>query len=358
MKYDYLIVGAGLAGAMCAHHLSKQGKTCVVIDKDKEVGGMCRTEMMDGIEVHLYGAHIFRTNSKECWDFVNSICEFVPFVNSPLAISRGEVFNLPFNMNTFNKLWGCNTPSEAQSIIDSERVDIASPQNLEEHALSLVGETIYTRFIKEYTEKQWGCSCTELPPSTMKRIPLRFTYDNNYYNEVYQGIPKDGYTHFIKKLLEGSKVILNADFLDDIERYGDMANHIIYTGRIDALFDYKYGALDYRSVVFRHEKYDVSNKQGNAVINYSDKACPYTRTIEHKHFTHTESDTTVVSYEYPVPNSADSTIAPSYPVYTERNKLLYDMYKKDCDKIDNMSLFGRLAEYKYYSMNDIIEKFV
>lgn len=358
MKYDFLIVGAGLAGAMCAHYLSKQGKTCVVIDKDNEVGGMCKTESIDGIDVHLYGAHIFRTNSKDCWDFVNSICEFVPFVNSPLALSQGELFNLPFNMNTFNKLWGCNTPKEAQSIINSERENFVSPQNLEEHALSLVGKTIYTRFIKEYTEKQWGCTCRELPPSTMQRIPLRFTYDNNYYNEIYQGIPKKGYTYFIKRLLEGSKVLLNTDYLDDIWRYNSMANHIIYTGRIDALFDYKYGKLDYRSVEFKHEKYDVSNKQGNAVINYSDKEYPYTRTIEHKHFTHTESETTIVSYEYPVSNDIDGSVPPSYPIHTDRNVDLFNKYKRECDKLDNLSLFGRLAEYKYYSMNDIIEKFV
>lgn len=358
MKYDYLIVGAGLAGAMCAYHLSSQGKTCVVIEKESEVGGLCKTEKIDGIDVHLYGAHIFRTSSKKCWDLVNSICEFVPFINSPLAISHGEIFNLPFNMNTFNKLWGCKTPQEARCIIDSEREDIANPKNLEEHAMSLVGKTIYTRFIKEYTEKQWGCSCRDLPPSTMKRIPLRFTYDNNYYNEMYQGIPKDGYTNFIKRLLEGSTVILNANFLDDISRYSSMATHIIYTGRIDALFDYKYGVLDYRSVEFKHVKYDVSNKQGNAVINYSDKVYPYTRTIEHKHFTHTESDTTVVSYEYPVPNDCDESVAPSYPIHTERNIEIYNKYKSECDNISNMSLFGRLAEYKYYSMNDIIEKFV
>lgn len=358
MKYDYLIVGAGLAGAMCAHHLTKQGKKCIVIEKDCEVGGFCRTERNDGIDVHLFGAHIFRTSRKKCWDFVNSICEFIPFVNSPLAISQGEVFNLPFNMNTFNRLWGCITPQEAQSKIDEERVNISAPKNLEEHALSLVGKTIYSRFIKEYTEKQWGCSCTELPPSTMKRIPLRFTYDNNYYNEIYQGVPKNGYTDFIKRLLEGSEIVLNANFLDDISRYSSMANHIIYTGRIDALFDYKYGRLDYRSVEFKHVKYNVKNKQGNAVINYSDKVYSYTRSIEHKHFTRTESDTTIVSYEYPIQNTSDSTVPPSYPVYTEKNIELFNKYKEECEKIGNISLFGRLAEYKYYSMNDIIEKFV
>ena len=354
--YDYLIVGAGLYGAMCAHELTLKGKKCLVVEKNDYIGGFCHSTNVNGIEVHLYGAHIFRTNSKNTWDFVNSICEFIPFVNSPLANYRGEIYNMPFNMNTFHQLWGVVTPSEAFERIKSEIVPNDNPCNLEEYVLSKVGRTIYDKLVKEYTEKQWGISCTKLPPSTMKRIPIRLTYDNNYYDARYQGIPEKGYTFFIERLLDGSDVLLNTDFIENRKKLSSVADEIIYTGAIDAFYDYCFGKLEYRSVRFEHEYLDVDNYQGNAVVNFTGADVPFTRIIEHKHFMNKQCKGTFISREYPIYNSG--SFAPSYPINNERNMTLYEKYKSLASKDEHVQFKGRLAEYKYYSMNDIIEQFV
>ena len=356
-KYDYLIVGAGLYGAMFAHTATLQGKKCLVIEKNNHIGGYCYTENIHGIEVHKFGAHIFRTNSKKVWNFVNSICEFVPFINSPLADCQGKIYNLPFNMNTFNQVFGTTTPAAAKEAIERDKVVFDSPRNLEEHCLSTVGRRIYEMFIKGYTEKQWGKKCTELPASIMKRIPIRYTFDNNYFNEKYQGIPKCGYTEFIARLLLGSNFALGTDFFDDSERLSSLARNIVYTGPIDKFYNYRFGKLDYRSVRFK-ETYlpDVDNLQGNAVINYTDSHVPYTRMIEHKHFLKAQCNGTVLSYEFPCDYNENGS--PCYPIPTEGNLMKYAKYKALADKEPNVVFGGRLAEYKYYSMNDIIEQFV
>ena len=354
-EYDNLIVGAGLYGAMYAYMATRRGESCLVIDKNPYIGGFCHTSHSEGIEVHDFGAHIFRTSSKKVWDFVNSIDEFIPFVNSPIAKYHDELYNLPFNMNTFHQMFGVTTPEDAIKAIDNDRVMCDEVTNLEEHVLSLAGKKIYEKLVKEYTEKQWGMKCTELPPSIMKRIPLRFTFDNNYYNDTYQGIPKHGYTSFIRKLLQGSMVFVSADFKNVTDT--NIAKKIVYTGSIDELFDYKLGKLEYRYVGFEHKVFDKENYQGNAVVNYTSLDEPYTRTIEHKHFLHTNSKKTIVTYEYPDDKRANSQ--PSYPIPTERNLSLYQEYW-NLAKTDypNMVFGGRLGEYKYYSMNDIIEKFI
>lgn len=356
-KYDYLIVGSGLYGAMFAHTATLQGKKCLVIEKNGHIGGYCYTENVHGIEVHKFGAHIFRTNSRKVWNFVNNICEFVPFVNSPIACYQGKTYNLPFNMNTFNQLFGVNTPEAAFDAIKKDKVVFDNPKNLEEHCLSTVGRKIYETLIKGYTEKQWGKECKELPASIMKRIPVRYTFDNNYFNERYQGIPECGYTEFIRRLLVGSDVWTENDFFDDVEWFKSIAKEIIYTGQIDKFYDYKFGKLDYRSVKFK-EIYlsDIDNQQGNAVVNFTDRDTPYTRMIEHKHFLKTQCKGTVISYETPCDYSENGS--PSYPIPTEENLLKYSRYKDLADKEPNVIFGGRLAEYKYYSMNDIIEQFV
>lgn len=356
-KYDYLIVGAGLYGSMFAYIATKHGKKCLVIDRNSHVGGYCYTENKHGIEVHKFGAHIFRTNSRKVWDFVNGICEFVRFVNSPLANYHGKVYNLPFNMNTFNQIFGAATPIDAMEAIEKDKVCFSHPKNLEEYCLSTVGKMIYDMFIKEYTEKQWGKKCKELPASIMKRIPIRYTFDNNYFNEKYQGIPECGYTEFITKLLSGSDISLNADFFERIDFYKSLAREMVYTGQIDRFYNYRFGKLDYRSVKF-NECFlpETDNYQGNAVVNYTDASTPWTRVIEHKHFLKTNCKGTVVSIE--IPCDYNDEIPPSYPIPTEENLSKYSRYKELADKEPNVIFGGRLAEYKYYSMNDIIEKFV
>ena len=356
-KYDYLIVGSGLYGAMFAHTATLQGKKCLVIEKNDHIGGFCYTENVHGIEVHKFGAHIFRTNSKKVWNFVNSICEFVPFVNSPIASSQGKIYNLPFNMNTFNQLFGVTTPEAAFEVIEKDKVVFDNPKSLEEHCLSVVGRKIYETLIKGYTEKQWGKECKELPASIMKRIPVRYTFDNNYFNEMYQGIPECGYTEFVNRLLIGSDVWIKNDFFDDVNWFRSIAKEVVYTGQIDKFYDYKFGNLDYRSVIFKESFLpNTDNYQGNAVVNYTDSSIQWTRVIEHKHFLKTNCKGTVVSFEIPCDYSDE--ISPSYPIPTEENLSKYSRYKELADKEPNVIFGGRLAEYKYYSMNDIIEQFV
>lgn len=358
--YDILIVGAGIAGAMCAHKALSEGKTCLVIDRNPFIGGFCYTENINGIDVHKYGAHIFRTHSRKVWDFVNSITPFTPFVNSPIAKYRDEVYNLPFNMNTFHQLFGVTTPSEAAKAIDNDRVHFENPQNLEEHILSVAGRAVYEKLVKEYTEKQWGKPCAELPISIMRRIPLRMTYDNNYYPEKFQGIPVLGYTSFIERLLKGADINLGVDYFENESKYDQVADHTIFTGRIDEYFGYKFGELEYNRVGFIHIHYPTDNFQGNAVVNYTDAKIPYTRSIEHKHFTGVDAHGTIVSYEFPL--GAKYPIGnepPSYPIDDERNNTIYAKYLELTKSLsDKVTFFGRLAEYRYYSMNDIIEKFI
>lgn len=359
MKYDYLIVGAGLYGSMFAYSATMKGKKCLVVEKSKQIGGLCYTEEKHGIMVHVNGAHIFHTNNKAVWDFVNSITPFVPFVNSPLANYKGVIYNLPFNMNTFSKVFGVTTPAEAKSAIEEDIIPCANPVNLEEHCLSLIGVELYEKFVKGYTEKQWGKKCTELSPSLIKRIPLRFTYDNNYFNDIYQGIPVKGYTCLIKNLLDGSDIKTSVDYLDDIASLNTLADKIVYTGEIDALFGYRLGRLDYRSVRFEHEYIDsIDSFQGNAVVNYTDFDVPYTRIIEHKHFDPLCcASGTFVSKEYPA--DTDSGYPSCYPVCDSMNNALYAEYRRLAEREYPNMIFGdRLGEYKYYNMNDIIEQFI
>ena len=355
MKYDYLIVGSGLFGAVCAHELNKIGKKVLVIEKRGHIGGNVYTEKINGINVHKYGAHIFHTSDKMVWDYVNGFAEFNNYVNSPIAIYKDELYNLPFNMNTFSKLWGIKTPLEAKNKIESERGEfgIAEPKNLEEQAINLVGKTIYEKLIKGYTAKQWGRLCTELPPFIIKRLPVRFTYDNNYFNDKYQGIPVGGYTQIIEKMLKGVEIRLNCDFLADKNNYLDLADKIIYTGTIDAYYDYCFGALEYRSVEFKTEVLKEQNHQGNAVVNYTDYDVPYTRIIEHKHFEFdTQSPETVISKEYSKAWKLGDE--PYYPVNNDENNAKYLQYKALADKEEKVLFGGRLGNYKYYDMDDVI----
>lgn len=354
MKYDYLIVGAGLFGAVFAHEAGKKGKKCLVVDRRNHIGGNIYTEEIEGIQVHRYGAHIFHTSNKEVWEYVNRFAEFNHYINSPIAVYKDELYNLPFNMNTFSKMWNIKTPAEAKEIIDRQIADlgITEPANLEEQALSLVGRDVYEKLIKGYTEKQWGRKCTELPAFIIRRLPLRFTYDNNYFNDRYQGIPIGGYTAIIKKLLEQADVKLGTDYLKERETYKDMANRIVFTGMIDEYFDYILGALEYRSVRFETEVLDCPNYQGNAVVNYTEREVPYTRIIEHKHFEFGISDKTVISREY----SSEWKVGdePYYPVNDERNSSLYEKYKELAEKEKRVVFGGRLGAYKYYDMDKVI----
>lgn len=354
MKYDYLIVGAGLFGAVFAHEAGKKGKKCLVVDRRNHIGGNIYTEEIEGIQVHRYGAHIFHTSNKEVWEYVNRFAEFNHYINSPIAVYKDELYNLPFNMNTFSKMWNIKTPAEAKEIIDRQIADlgITEPANLEEQALSLVGRDVYEKLIKGYTEKQWGRKCTELPAFIIRRLPLRFTYDNNYFNDRYQGIPIGGYTAIIKKLLEQADVKLGTDYLKERETYKDMANRIVFTGMIDEYFDYILGALEYRSVRFETEVLDCPNYQGNAVVNYTEREVPYTRIIEHKHFEFGTSDKTVISREY----SSEWKVGdePYYPVNDERNSSLYEKYKELAEKEKRVVFGGRLGAYKYYDMDKVI----
>lgn len=355
-KIDYLIVGAGLFGATFAYLMKQKGKTCLVIDQREHIGGNIYCEDIDGINVHKYGAHIFHTNNKEVWNFVNSLVEFNNYINSPLAYYEGEVFNLPFNMNTFSKLWGVVTPEEAKAKIAEERSKydyITEPKNLEEQALKLCGKEIYEKFIKGYTEKQWGRKATELPSFIIKRIPFRFKYNNNYFNDPYQGIPIGGYNKLIDALLGDTEVRLNCNYFEHKEELDAMADKVVYTGCIDQLFNYEFGELEYRGLKFEHEqRNDISDFQGNAVVNYNEAKVPYTRVIEHKHFEFGEQDFTIITREYP--SDYKKGDVPYYPINDERNGAIYQKYKEKAKQQKNLILGGRLAQYAYFDMDDTI----
>lgn len=354
-KYDFLVVGAGLFGCVCAERLVNKGFSVLVIEKKNHIGGTCYTENIEGINVHKYGAHIFRTDSKMIYDYLKQFCSFNNFINSPIAIHNGRAYNLPFNMNTFTRIWNITKPEEARNIINKEieNSGIKKPKNLEEQAISLAGNTIYQMFIKEYTEKQWGRNCSELPPDLIRRIPLRFTYDNNYYNANYQGIPIGGYTQIFEKMLHGCKVLLNTDFNSDKEYYKNLAKKIIYTGAIDEFFDYCFGTLEYRGLVFEHKVLATNSFQGNAVFNYSDSDIRYTRSIEHKYFEDAKSDKTVVSFEYP--SKWEKGDYPYYPINDSKNNLLYSRYCELAKSTKNVYFGGRLGLYKYFDMQDTID---
>lgn len=358
--FDYLIVGAGITGSVLAHEAFKRGKKVLVIEKREHIGGNIYTENIDGIVVHKYGAHIFHTNNKEVWDYVNQFATFNRFTNSPHAYYKGELFPLPFNMNTFNKMWGTVTPDEAKKIIEKQRTEILfEPTNLEEQAIKLVGRDIYEKLIKGYTEKQWGRDCRELPPFIIKRLPVRFTYDNNYFNALYQGVPIGGYTKMIEKMLEGIEVRTNTDFLKDKKTISACAKKVIYTGQIDAYYDEMYGPLEYRTLYFETEKLPTSNFQGNAVINYTDHDTAWTRIIEHKWFEFgkdsngNEQPNTIITKEYS--SEWHPGDEPYYPVNDLRNEKLLTSYKKLALKEPNVIFAGRLGEYKYYDMDSAIE---
>ena len=354
MKYDYLVVGAGLYGAVFAHEAKEKGKNVLVIDKRDHIAGNVYTEVIEGINVHKYGAHIFHTNNKKVWEYITQFAEFNRFTNSPVANYKGELYSLPFNMYTFNKMWGVVTPQEAAEKIEEQRkaAGITEPKNLEEQAISLVGTDIYEKLVKGYTEKQWGRPCNELPAFIIKRLPVRLTFDNNYFNALYQGIPMGGYTKMVEKLLDGIEVRLGEDYLEKKAEYDALAERIVYTGAIDAYFDYKLGALEYRSVRFENEVLDMPNFQGNAAVNYTDAETPWTRIIEHKWFEFGDQPKTVISREY----SSEWKVGdePYYPVNDEKNSKLYAEYKKLAEAENNIIFGGRLGEYKYYDMDAVI----
>lgn len=366
--YDYLIVGAGLFGATFAYRAHKAGKRCLVIDKRPQVGGNLYCEEVEGIHVHKYGAHIFHTSNKEVWEFVNSIVEFNRYTNSPVANYQGKLYNLPFNMNTFYQMWGVTTPEEAQAKLDEQRREaleamqaagVDTPRNLEEQAIALIGRDIYERLIKGYTEKQWGRKCTDLPAFIIKRLPVRMVFDNNYFNDAYQGIPIGGYNKLIDGLLEGVDIETSVDFFADRAHWEGVADKIVFTGKIDEYYDYRFGALEYRTVRFEEETLDTPNYQGNAVVNYTEAEVPYTRVIEHKHFEHFgqgvyELPKTVISREYSTEWQAGSE--PFYPVNDARNSALYEQYRALAEKEERVIFGGRLAEYKYYDMAPIVEQ--
>ncbi len=355
MKMDFLIIGSGLFGTTMAYLLRQKGYKCLVIDKRPHIGGNVYTESVNGINVHKYGAHIFHTSNKRVWDFVNSFVEFNRYTNSPVANYRGKLYNLPFNMNTFYQMWGVTTPEQAATMIDRQRkeANISHPCNLEEQAISLVGKDIYYTLIKDYTEKQWGRKATELPAFIIKRLPVRFTFDNNYFNDKYQGIPEGGYTRMIGRMLEGVEVRLNTDYFGNREFFDSMADRVIYTGEIDRFFDYRFGHLEYRTVSFEMELLEsLSNYQGNAVVNYTDADTPYTRIIEHKHFEFGQQPDTVISREYSKEWRPGDE--PYYPVNDDRNSELYARYKALADVQEKVIFGGRLAEYKYYDMHQVI----
>ncbi len=352
--FDYLIVGAGLWGCVFAHQATKHGKKCLVIDRRLHIGGNTYCENVEGINVHKYGAHIFHTNDKPIWDFVNSFVEFNRYTNSPLANYKGELYNLPFNMNTFYALWKVKTPEEAKAKIEEQvrEADITDPQNLEEQAISLVGTDIYYKLIKGYTEKQWGRNATDLPAFIIKRLPVRFTYDNNYFNDKYQGIPIGGYNKLSEGLLEGSEIRLGVDYFADRNALDSLAHTVVYTGKIDEYFDFRFGSLDYRSLRFDHKILDTDNFQGNAVVNYTEAEVPYTRIIEHKHFEFGTQPKTVVTYEYP--QEWVKGAEPYYPVNDAKNDGLFRRYRELAEQEKNVIFGGRLAEYRYYDMHQVI----
>lgn len=372
MKYDYLIVGTGLYGAVFAYEMKKAGKSCLCIDKRPNIGGNVYTREQRGIQVHKYGAHIFHTSDKKIWDYVNRFAEFNQYVNSPIAVYGNETYNLPFNMNTFSRMWNIRTPREAQEIIDSQRADcrVEEPKNLEEQALNLVGRDVYEKLVKGYTEKQWGRACTDLPAFIIKRLPVRLTYDNNYFTDRYQGIPIGGYTAIVEKLLKGIPVRLGVEYEDFVrrtgadvpgrgaalgtgERRGDAFAKVVYTGMIDAYFGYELGALDWRSLRFEEETLvGCDNYQGNAVVNYTAREVPYTRIIEHKHFEFGQQPDTVITREYPVQWQLGDE--PYYPVNDERNNALYARYRELAEQENGVIFGGRLGQYKYYDMDKVI----
>ena len=361
MKFNYLIVGSGLYGSICARELTDKGYKVLVLEKRNHTGGNIYTKNIEGINVHKYGAHIFHTNNKQVWDYVNKYAVFNRYTNSPIANYKGELYSLPFNMYTFNKMWNVITPEEAKRIIDNQRKEIDhEPQNLEEQAISLVGRDIYEKLIKGYTEKQWGRDCKDLPSFIIKRLPVRYTYDNNYFNALYQGIPVGGYTMMIENMLEGIEVRLETDYLEDKEYYDSLADKIIYTGPIDAYFNYCLGNLEYRSLRFETETLDIPNYQGNAVVNYTDKETPYTRIIEHKWFEFgkdikgTDIPCTVITREYP--SEWKPGDEPYYPINDQRNNDLYNQYRELSDKETNVIFGGRLGEYRYFDMDKVVEE--
>lgn len=352
--YDYLVVGAGLYGSLIAYRANQTGKSVLVIDKRPQVGGNLYCEEIAGIQVHKYGPHIFHTSNKEVWDFVNSLVPFNHFRYCPLAYYKGNLYHLPFNMNTFYELWGTKTPAEAKAKIEEQRKEMEgkTPQNLEEQAISLVGREVYEKLIKCYTEKQWGRDCKELPPFIIKRLPVRYCYNNNYFNDCYQGIPIGGYNKLIEKLLEGVDIRLNVNYNEHREEYNGIANKIVYTGAIDEFFDYKYGPLEYRSLRFEEELLDMESYQGNIAVNYTDHDHPYTRIVEHKYFEFGTQLKTVITKEYS--QEWKQGMEPYYPVNDEKNGKRYAQYKEDADKLENVLFYGRLAEYKYYDMHQIV----
>lgn len=354
--YDYLIVGTGLFGSIFAYEATKRGKKCLVIDKRNHVGGNIYTKELEGIQVHEYGAHIFHTSNKVVWEYIQQFAEFNRYTNSPIAIYKDELYNLPFNMNTFSKLWNIKTPKEAQEMIEHQKqvAAIKNPRNLEEQAISLVGNDIYEKLIKGYTQKQWGRPCCELPSFIIKRLPVRFTYDNNYFNDIYQGIPIGGYTQIIEKMLMGIEVKLNYNFFEHREELNNIAKKVVFTGMIDQFFDYRYGTLEYRSLKFETEILNDKNYQGNAVVNYTEYEIPYTRIIEHKHFEYGDQEKTVITKEYPVIWKKGDE--PYYPMNDEKNNQLYEKYRNEAEKLDNIIFGGRLGMYRYYDMHHVIEE--
>ena len=355
-KYDYLLIGAGLFNGVVARHLTDSGKKVLVVEKRSHTGGNVYCENVGGINVHKYGAHIFHTNDREVWDYVNGFCEFNRYTNSPVANYKGELYNLPFNMNTFNKMWGVVTPKEAFDVIEKQKkaagTEDREPANLEEQAISLVGTDIYEKLVKGYTEKQWGRSCKELPAFIIKRLPVRYTFDNNYFNDRFQGIPIGGYNVIIDKLFEGCDIRLQCDYFDHRKELDQEADRIVYTGPIDRFFDYSLGELEYRTLRFETEVLDEPNYQGNAVINYTDGETPFTRIIEHKHFEFGTQDKTVITREYPA--EYEKGMEPYYPVNDDKNQQLYLRYREKADELENVYFGGRLGEYKYYDMDKVI----
>lgn len=354
-QYDYLIVGSGLYGAVMAHELNKAGKKCLVIDKREHIAGNIYCEEVEGIHVHKYGAHIFHTSNKKIWDYMNTFTEFNHYINSPVAIYKDELYNLPFNMNTFSKMWGIKTPEEAKDMIAKQVAEtgITEPKNLEEQALSLVGRDVYEKLVKGYTEKQWGRDCKELPAFIIKRLPVRFIYDNNYFNDRYQGIPIGGYTAIVERMLDGIEVRTGVDYFNFIKENQEIAEKTIFTGMIDEYFGYKLGALEYRCVRFETEVLDCDNYQGNAVVNYTEREVPYTRIIEHKHFDFGKQERTVISREYS--SEWEVGMEPYYPVNDEKNTKLYEQYKELAEQEENVIFGGRLGAYRYYDMDKVVE---
>lgn len=353
-SYDYALVGSGLFSGVFAYMAKKAGKSCLVVEKRDHIGGNVFCEEVEGIHVHKYGAHIFHTSNREVWEFVNGLAEFNRYTNSPVANYKGEMYNMPFNMNTFSKMWGVSTPQEAKEKIAQQRASVTGePKNLEEQAISLVGTDIYQKLVKGYTEKQWGRDCRELPAFIIKRLPVRYTYDNNYFNDLYQGIPIGGYNVIIQKLFEGCDIETGVDYLENREHYQKLGKTVVYTGTIDGYFDYRFGKLEYRSLRFETETVDTDNYQGVAVVNYTDRETPYTRVIEHKHFEFGTQPKTVITREYP--SDWQEGMEPYYPVNDEKNQALYERYAALAGKEERVIFGGRLGEYKYYDMDKVIE---